>query len=150
MKDSSVFYLARIFGLVFLAILLFVYAQEEPQIAIPIGIAILFILVIVAILRWVFLVEKRTSLLFEISEQLKELNKVSCDIKKSLSSIKERVSPDNINDIKPEGKPQIIQNIKVKCPHCTYFFNIPKEYLNRKVKCAKCKQEFIVNKQLIR
>jgi ribosomal protein S27E len=89
-------------------------------------------------------------LLFEISDQLKELNKVSVEIKKSLGSIKERIKPDTVTDIKTNEQPQIIQKIRVKCPHCPYFFNIPKEYLNRKIKCTKCKHEFVVNKQLVR
>lgn len=150
MKDSSVWYLARIFGLILIAILLILYVQEHPMIGIPLGIGLLFILVIVVILRWVFLIEKRTSLLFEITDQLKELNNVSCKIGESLDSIKERINPDTVNNNKLKDDSGMIEKIRVKCPHCPYFFNIPKEYLNRKIKCTKCKHEFVVNKQLIR
>lgn len=147
MKEITVWYLARILGLIILSVFLYMYAQENPELAIPIGIVILSVLFVVLILRWVFLVEKRVSLLYEISEQLKKLNKINDEIKGSLISINQRISPEPTNDKKDEMG--VIKNIRVKCPNCPYFFNMPKEYLERKIKCPKCKQEFLAKKQLV-
>lgn len=147
MKEKDYITTVRIVYTIGMVALLLLLSRYYPLVAISIGIAILFILVIVAILRWVFLVEKRMMLLADIKDYLKELNIVSREIKKSLGSIKERINPDNTNEIKAEEQPKITRKIQVNCPYCPAFFNIPKEYMNRKIKCTKCKKEFLV-KQL--